>query len=231
MCLSTDSVKLTKEIKTAYATAEKQRQKEIKEKEKELKSLETKLEKANEAVSAAEAEVDELSGLVDEASDELCALEDGDDFEVVLSGKDKKSLLSKVVQVAKEDITCWKVFENNNGKLVTPYQNHPWPKTKLVKVSEFGATIEVDDDEGSASMNIHEGLHAYTQAKKDEGSIYPSYTQVVMEMVIPKGTKYILNFNETEIVALAMKIKPIKMAKTPGKTAKKTAKKAAKKKK
>jgi hypothetical protein len=184
--------------------------------------------KNNKKHAKIDAKIDDLHSQISALEEEMENLYEVDAEEVV------EYLKNKVVKTATKDITCWKRFlVKEGGKLETPYQHKAWPKNKLMKVKELGIYLTGDSDQTENQLDVNEGLHAYTDKAYKDGDITVHHPEeLLFEMVIPKGAKYIVGEGEYEIVATAMKIKPIKkMAKTPGKTAKKTAKKAAKKKK
>lgn len=135
-------------------------------------------------------------------------------------------LIKRATKIAKKDIIVYKRFETRlDGRLVTPYNYFNWPKDgRCVVVPEFGVCKK-----GNYKLEVDEGLHAYVDMGTAESRVCFA-TEVIREMVIPKGTSYIIGDNQ-EIVALAMKIKPDARSKRkPAKASKRKLVKKSKKK-
>jgi hypothetical protein len=63
--------------------------------------------------------------------------------------------------------------------------------------------IPLDSLGSPLSTQVHAGLHAYTNKKR--ASEYPSPDRIIVECIIPKGTKFIRGKHE-EIVSLRLKV-------------------------
>lgn len=112
-----------------------------------------------------------------------------------LSFEDKKKyVLPAVIEIAREDLKFYKRFVKRCGDLVTPYRGFKWPGYELVRVSSFGTA----NTHGNA-LDVNQGLHCYTKYKPGRYAV-----------IIPKGTKFIRNADDNEVVALAMRLATVK---------------------
>jgi len=188
MCLTTETVKLTarrqekvKELLNQHKLLEKKWKQEQADLEKEMRVLGKKMDKLDSQYYSQE-----------------------DKF----VQKEAEIYAKDVIKVAEKDIVCYKEFslsDETATHYVTPYQHFKWPKTGLVKVKKFGLSM------GSRHISVAEGLHAYTQHRMENHNINTdALPKRYQRMIIPKGTKYILNERGTEVVALAMKVAPKK---------------------
>ena len=123
---------------------------------------------------------------------------------------------NKSKKTASKDITCYKVLEirgfNHLPNIyLSPYyqMSYYFKKIKLYKVKNFTYRIS----ELGCLKGIESGLHTYSTLDKaklrlkvivmEVGS--PDARFVIVEMVIPKGTKYYYNSNVNEYVSLGLK--------------------------
>ncbi len=111
-----------------------------------------------------------------------------------------------VVQIAQEDIRCFKVLMHN---LTSPYRSEPYRlgETKVATIGamrEFGAGAERIDRlswwvdhaqlakyELANYMAIDEGLHTFTNEEDAREFISGKhYVLIICEAIIPEGSKY-----------------------------------------
>lgn len=108
---------------------------------------------------------------------------------------------TRMPYVAPEDIYCYKVLNEVDGKLVTPYRGFPM---ELGKVYTAEDVSEADDNELSDGF-----FHAYASPSymyKTNWSFSPRKECAMYLAIIPKGTKFFVNPNCTEICATAIKV-------------------------
>lgn len=132
--------------------------------------------------------------------------------------KSVKAAHSKKPQIAKEDIVVYKVLRKSKTTVrfgynafrttvqyVSPHRGVPYIQNTLFRVQRFSKTTvkhRISFENNTFRCFIHEGIHAYTPKKH-----FPEYhtTKVCIKMIIPKGTKYYVSEDGTEIVSLALK--------------------------
>lgn len=104
---------------------------------------------------------------------------------------------------AQADIYCYKILNESNGELTTPFRKFPMELGKIYGTEDVS---EVDDNE------IEEGfLHAYASPsymyKFKEQYCNDSSESVAMYLaVIPKGAKFFVNNDCTEICATTLRV-------------------------
>lgn len=103
----------------------------------------------------------------------------------------------KEAKIAKRDIVIYKWLNPQGKHYKSPYRGYFW-KIGLQVNSKFGITIR---GLGGGFMQIHEGLHAYTNfrkaKKKYDGTI-------LVKGIIPKGAEYYKGKGGIEIAASSM---------------------------
>lgn len=106
----------------------------------------------------------------------------------------------KRAKIAKEDIICYKVILNKNGRLLSPYQEYRWYKNKLTSIDEFTCTTY------NIWKNVYKGLHACTSIDRAKWSIKFTWGSNIQihESTIPKGSKYYISIDGKEIVSNQM---------------------------
>lgn len=110
---------------------------------------------------------------------------------------------TKTPYVAPEDIFCYKVLAEIGDQLVTPFRKFP---IVLGKIYTTGDICENDSHELSEGF-----LHAYASPsymyKRKSGFIGFGKAKVAMYLaVIPKGTKFFVNNDCSEICATALRV-------------------------
>jgi hypothetical protein len=102
-----------------------------------------------------------------------------------------EDMIKEHTQIAKEDIKVYKILTWAN---YSPYRNFLYTQGKLYETKLVGEILNF-------RLEISEGFHAYTSRNEVKTMIYTVFNCYVTEMIIPKGAKYILNAEETNIVS------------------------------
>lgn len=110
---------------------------------------------------------------------------------------------TKIPYVAPDDLFCYKVLNEVDGKLVTPFRGFPIELGKLYTTDDIK---EADDNELGAGF-----LHAYASPSymyKFKSQYLRSRDQkaAMYLAIIPKGTKFFANNDCTEMCATALKV-------------------------
>ena len=98
-------------------------------------------------------------------------------------------------KIAKRDITCYKVLEEN---LISPYLDYQYTLNKLVKDK---IVLELS----SWRDSINEGLHSYSS--KMNAKIWSSWGRITYLAIIPKGSEYYYDSIDKEYVSNQIIIK------------------------
>lgn len=108
--------------------------------------------------------------------------------------------------VAKQDIVVFKMLkkvgDGRKTKYQSPYRTFEYNRGTHYyeeKGNEFGKKVYASW--GKVTMDINQGLHAYTTLEKADMEAYRSSNLVIFKMIIPKGSLYYINVNSREIVA------------------------------
>jgi hypothetical protein len=105
--------------------------------------------------------------------------------------------------IAKEDITCYKVVNYREEKIVSEYKKFVYDIDKLYKLDEPLKEI---------NGQIEKGFHSYTKLRIAVGD--KTDYQIVIKCIIPKGSVYFISDYYEEYVADAIIIKEILVNKT-----------------
>lgn len=106
--------------------------------------------------------------------------------------------------IANKNITVYKVLENFNDDMLSPYQSEQYKFGELKSVNKFSSeTINLG---GRLWMlTINKGIHSYNPKQlKLLGNIFNLKFHTVAKCVIPKGTPYFKNDREYVSLALQM---------------------------
>jgi len=94
------------------------------------------------------------------------------------------------VKTAEEDIVCYKFMDYDER---TGYHYAPYMSTKYNYGMIYADPTLKDEFEMEVEgYSINEGIHSYTNRERCQSEKSSSY-QTIIEVVIPKGTKYYLN--------------------------------------
>lgn len=112
---------------------------------------------------------------------------------------------TKRVKVAKEDIICYKVVKRHGSYYETPYRNQQIKLGALYDESDNPMVVEhscgfINDWNGDTYKTIHgNAFHSFANLKdaKWEANDWGGYAYdiIVVECIIPKGTKYYEGFH------------------------------------
>ncbi len=110
---------------------------------------------------------------------------------------------TKIPYVAPDDLFCYKVLNEVNGQLVTPFREFPMELNKLYTTDDI---CQAEDNKLGAGF-----LHAYASPSY----MYKSIDQYARRLgtkpamylaVIPKGTKFFVNNDCSELCTTALKV-------------------------
>jgi len=109
-------------------------------------------------------------------------------------------------KIAKKAITVYKVLQKNNE---SPYQNTKYKEGVEIVTEKFSFVIEQYGYGNSKwHLEVEQGLHAMAtelDAKKKRRELNDGESRhKIVEMIIPAGTPYFYNHNNTEIVSLKL---------------------------
>ena len=119
------------------------------------------------------------------------------------SENEAKRFSCKTAKIATEDIKVWKCLEIKNKSNTTgraPYRGTLYKEGELKKVKAFGFGYYQHDD-GKWDVDIDQGLHACTTYQT--ATWLKSSDRFIVEMIIPKGTKYFKG-DDNDIVSLQL---------------------------
>lgn len=109
---------------------------------------------------------------------------------------------TRVPYVAPEDIYCYKVLNEKDGKLSTPFAGFPMKLGELYTTSD----IEAVDDEELAEGFFHAYASPSYMYKQKDGYENSTGKPAMYLAVIPKGTKFYTNIDCTELCVTALKV-------------------------
>ena len=98
---------------------------------------------------------------------------------------------SRKIQVANENIVCYKVCKNLNKektKITSLYRDFRYTLHKSVQVESFGRSFMRE--------TIHWGLHSFIKFEDARATVSIREHEKVVKCIIPKGTKYYQNNSE-----------------------------------
>lgn len=109
---------------------------------------------------------------------------------------------TRVPYVAPEDIYCYKVLNEKDGKLSTPFAGFPMKLGELYTTSD----IETVNDEELAEGFLHAYANPSYMYKRKDWYENSAGEPAMYLAVIPKGTKFYTNVGCTELCATALKV-------------------------
>lgn len=119
-----------------------------------------------------------------------------------LKKKQYEYCINNIFQIAEKDIKVYKILSLENR---TPYQNFLIEKNTHYYQTDkkFSISIETFRNWGELLLNtkleVDEGLHAYVKYPKKHWYYGKKYKAV--KAIIPKGSLYLINNGNTEIVS------------------------------
>ena len=105
--------------------------------------------------------------------------------------------------IAKEDITAYKIFEKRIrfGIFLFSYiRESLW----IYKIPRFARMSPEPSRNFKGRYMIEEGLHAYKTLHEAQRQY--CFFSIVAEVIIPKGAKYYISYDNSEIVSNKMKV-------------------------
>lgn len=125
--------------------------------------------------------------------------------------KERAIKLARDYKTAKEDIIVYKVLRFTREKFESPYQGYVWEKGQhhFQTDGKLGTRIykSLWSSNGKLSIDVNQGLHAYTHKNVAISSAQwmdGKNSLRIVELVIPKGAKYLKSKADKEIVATEM---------------------------
>ena len=126
--------------------------------------------------------------------------------------RDVAEELVKNYVTAKRDMKVYKVLRQTTKAFKSPYQGFSWQKGQHYYQTDgkLGTTIQrsyLSTYPDFVSINVHQGLHAYTtlnEAVKSANWMDFHKRLRIIEMIVPKGAKYLIDKRNHEIVATEM---------------------------
>jgi hypothetical protein len=110
--------------------------------------------------------------------------------------------INNIFQIAKKDIKVYKILSLENR---TPYQNFLIEKNTHYYQTDKKFSISIETFRNwrellpNTKLEVDEGLHAYLKHPKN--SWYYGNRNKVVKAIIPKGSLYLINNGNTEIVS------------------------------
>lgn len=113
--------------------------------------------------------------------------------------------INNIFQIAKKDIKVYKILSLENR---TPYQNflieknthyYQTDKKFSISIETWRTTTKYTKYQIRNWLEVDEGLHAYLKHPKN--SWYYGTVYKVVKAIIPKGSLYLINNGNTEIVS------------------------------
>lgn len=110
---------------------------------------------------------------------------------------------TKIPYVAPNDLFCYKVLTEVDGKLVTPFRGFPMELGKLYITDNIK---EADDNELGAGFLYAYASPSYMYKFKGQYLRNKDQKAAMYLAIIPKGTKFFVNNDCTEMCATALKV-------------------------
>lgn len=112
-----------------------------------------------------------------------------------------QAIKNKKPKIAKEDIVVYKLLNKVGKEYSSFFRYMPYKQNTLYTVPRFVKDSCMCYASDNFYGYIEDGLHAYTKMHN-----FIAYRgKVCIKMTIPKGTKYYISDDGTEIVSLALK--------------------------
>lgn len=109
-------------------------------------------------------------------------------------------IYTKNPKIAKKDVNVFKVLDENNN---SAYQYFKYEKGTHYYQTGRPFSFEIYKQESVFNygwrININRGLHSFTLKKAAKEILYPN--DKIVKMVIPRGSKYYISSDGTEIVS------------------------------
>lgn len=114
----------------------------------------------------------------------------------------RESARKRKPRIAQKDIVVYKrLVRNDDGSFGAPYYPMEYKPRRTYRVKQFSKAWYKLTSE--YTLHINKGLHAKTNPK--EFFLYGGNYDVVVQMIIPKGTPYYLSNYNSDIVALKLR--------------------------
>ena len=111
------------------------------------------------------------------------------------------------LNIAKKDLVCYKILQEG---LISLYQDFKYKLNKTYKIFRWQKSKEEKND--LMRLNIYSGFHSYqTIYNIDINNIWTS--RVLVECIIPKGSKYYKSMNDGIDLYVSNRIKIMKIIK------------------